>query len=394
MMKGLAVFMFLFLLMGCGSPIKFTTDDGPTWVRDLSSRLEEDESKIRAPKGKRTTTPKTPETVNDEVVPLPVPESAEKLDPEGKPEWVTDLEDRTTVPKVGKKQREQVTIKDDLVNERKDEIPPPVEEPVVEEPKRNGKVDIVFIVDASNSMDPFLRKVRDTFRGFIQTLAPLDWKMMFTNADHGQHGFFLANWGARKGRAMKLERDGELIWEDKYLTKQTEDYGTVFIDTLRLHDMYEYMESHGGDSDQEKGSCELAPGCQGWNEQPLKSMKASFVRNRSFFRPGVDVAVVLFSDSDEGEHTEPEKRVKSQEVLEAFQKEWGEEGKRLMSYGIIMIPGEDEECMKKYNSGFWGGEGVLGVELARMAKLTGGKNISLCSDSYLPIAHQIVSDFQ
>lgn len=392
-MRGLICIIFSVFLVGCSSPISFTTDDdGPTWVRQLDSTLEEDRgNKIRAPgKGKgKAPTPARTGTVHDAVAPTPVPETAP---PPEKPEWVTDLEKKVVdEPKVGKQSRTQMTIANDLVGDEPTEpVDEQPEEPEAPEAPKNNKLDIVIVVDSSNSMDHFLRRVPKTFRGFIPTLAPLDWQIMFTNADHGDHGFFLANWTSRKGNAMSLERDGQLLLGEHYLTKETEDYGTIFIDTLRLHQHLEYMDHRG---DIEKNKCELAPGCQGWNEQPLKAMQASFVKNRSFFRPGANVAVILFSDGDEGEQTKPEKRVKAQGVLKAFQEQWGVDGKQLRSYGIVMIPGEDEECRQKYSSGFWGGEGVFGTELVRMADLTGGRNLSICSDNYRAIAQQIVSDF-
>ena len=393
-MRGFICIIFSVLLVGCSSPISFTTDDGPTWVRQLDSTLEEDRNdKIRAPgKGKgKGTTPVRTGTVHDAVAPLPVPVLPASQIPE-KPEWVAELEKKVAEPRVGKQSRQQVTIRDDLVgaDETPLEPPPVVAEPPKPEPPKNNKLDIVVVVDSSNSMDHFLRRVPKTFRGFIPTLAPLDWQIMFTNADHGDHGFFLANWTSRDGTAMSLERDGRLLLGEHYLTKKTEDYRTVFLDTLRLHTAYEYMDHRG---DVEKTKCELSPGCQGWNEQPLKAMQASFVKNRSFFRPGANVAVILFSDGDEGEDLKPEKRVKAQEVLKAFQEQWGVDDKQLKTYGIVMIPGEDEECRQKYSSGFWGGEGVFGTELVRMADLTGGRNLSICSDNYQSIAQQIVSDF-
>lgn len=390
-MKILVITLFTVLLIGCGAPIRLTTDKGsPQWVSELSSRVDKGEKaeagKIRKPKAKAKAKRKVKhKTVQDIVTPKPiVPKVVQK-----KPKWVEELKRKVEVKKITKKHRRpSVEVKEDLV-----EVIPKKEVVVVEKPP--AKVDIIFVVDASNSMFYFLREVKNTFVGFIHALAPLDWKIMFTHADHGGHGFFLANWASNKGKAFSLERDGELLWEEKYLTKKTKDYRRVFMDTLRLHDFYEYHEDQGGDSEREVNECELAPGCQGWNEQPLKALKASFVRNRSFFRQGADVVAIVFSDSDEGEHTKPEKRVKAQDVAKAFQAEWGEEGKKLRTYGIIMIPG-DEKCLKEHNDRYlgWGGEGIFGVELARMAKLTGGTNSSLCDKSYVPLAKQIVSDFQ
>ena len=52
----------------------------------------------------------------------------------------------------------------------------------------------------------------------------------------------------------------------------------------------------------ETSPCVLSPGCQGWNEQPLKALQSSFGVNHSFFRPGADVVAIIFSDSDEAAH--------------------------------------------------------------------------------------------
>ncbi len=389
------LFVVLFLLVGflfgCGAPIGFDTPGGnPSWVGDLSSRIDSEEEraagKIRVPNKGKKKRRMQPKTVGD-VVETQEPEPP--VEPE-KPVWVAQLEDEVVINKVGKTRRgtpEQ--IEQDLV-EPVEETPAPEPEPPAPVSTEPPKVDIVFVVDASNSMDHFLRRVKKTFAGFVQALGQLDWRIMFTTADHGSHGFFLANWTARDGTAMSLEHDGRLLLGTKYLTKNTEDYGSVFIDTLRISDFYEHLDNRG---DQEKSKCELAPGCQGWNEQPLKSLEAAFVKNRSFFRPGADVVSIIFSDSDEGENSDPSKRVNAEQVVKSFEQGLGKSGKKLVSYGIIMIPEQDEACRAKYSSGFWGGEGLFGTELVRMAELTGGSNHSICKDSYAPLARKIAADF-
>ena len=393
-MKLFIVLLLVIFLFGCGSPIGFDTPgDNPSWVGDLSSRIdsegEQEAGKIRVPrsKGKRVKRVHRRTVIDIVVPPKEVPKPVEE-----KPPWVAQLEEKIVIKKVGKKSRRGTPeqIQQDLVTpvEPVEEAPAPLPVPV---PSGEApKVDIVFVVDASNSMDHFLRRVKKTFAGFVQALGPLNWQIMFTTADHGSHGFFLANWTARDGTAMSLEHDGRLLLGTKYLTKNMEDYASIFIDTLRISDFYEHLDNRG---DQEKSKCELAPGCQGWNEQPLKSLKATFVKNRSFFRPGADVVSIVFSDSDEGENSDPSKRVKAEQVVQSFEQGLGKSGKKLVSYGIIMIPDQDEACRAKYSSGFWGGEGLFGTELVRMAELTEGSNHSICKDSYAPLARKIVADF-
>ena len=399
-MQVLLILLFALFFVGCENPIRFSAEEGgPGWVSDLSSRVDEgatqEKGKLRSPKAMGKAKDKRQlerRTVHDMVTPKKiVPEPVEK-----KPKWVAELEKKVGVKKIGKKSRKPATeVKQDLVQVR------PPEEPKTEEvvvTRTPAKVDFIFIVDSSDSMFYFLRQVKSTFSGFIQALAPLDWKIMFTQADHGGHGFFLPDWASLKGRAFQLEKDGEILRGKKYMTKNTEDYQRVFIDTLRLHesfDQYRHDDGWGDNDPTEKHPCDLPPGCQGWNEQPLKTLKASFTRNRSFFRPGADVVAIVFSDSDEGELTKSKERVKAQDVVKSFQAEWGKEGKKLKAYGIIMIPGKDKQCVAEHAKRYlgWGGEGLFGVELARMAELTGGINSSLCEDSYVPLAKQIVSDF-
>ena len=405
-MRILILILSTVFLAGCGLPINFNADgdespESPDWVSELSSRVDEGEKKesgkVRSPKKGKEGKGRKPKVdrriVHDMVTPkVVVPEVPV---PKEKPQWVEDLEEEVTVKKIGKQQKSRPinAIVTDLVAEK---TPKPKEKRVSQGP---AKVDIIFVVDSSHSMRPFLRKVENTFAGFIPALASLDWRIMFTTADHGDHGFFLANWASRNGSAMPLENDGRVVYgQKKYLDKKTNRYQSIFMDTLRLHDYYEYREDNGGDNDMPKSICSLPPYCQGWNEQPLKALKAAFSANRSLFRPDADVAAIIFSDSDEGEFSDPADRISAQDTIKAFQGELGRDGKKLVGYGIIMIPVKDEACVKKYSVGERNrvrlfGEGLFGTELARLAELTGGKNYSLCKSNYTPLARKIVFDF-
>ncbi len=385
-MRLLIILFFTVFLVACNLPLGFEGPSTPDYVGDLNSRVTEGETdsknKIRIPKGKgkgkRRSSAPHKRVVQDMVVPKPVPTSPTSSE---EPPWVGDLKKEVEVKKIGKGKR---PITQDINQDLVGEVSATALVPVVTR-KRNSKVDIIFVVDASGSMMPFLRKVSSTFAHFTSALESLDWQIMFTVAAYG--GFLFPD----KGRAMRLERDGKLLWETRFLTKDIVDYDTVFIDTLRLQDPYEYLDDR---MEQEKSSCLLSPGCQSGNEQPLRALKSAFVQNRSFFRPGADVVAVIFSDSDEGERTRPDFRATAQDVLDGFNQQWGQDNKKFIGYGIIMIPGEDQDCMKKHSSGWWAmGEGLFGTELARLAQLTGGKNYSICSSSYTSLANQITLDF-
>ena len=398
-MKELFIFLFALLLVGCSSPIYISSDDSsPAWVQELASEVDSGK-KMRdnkAEKGKKSKLVKrTPKTIDDQVVaqpeppkpvePLmePVEPSVEPVEPSVEPpQFVAELKKQITPP-IGKQSRRMV-ITTDLVGE-KPPSPSTVVPPPVSIPSRPVKTDIVMIVDSSASMFHFLRKVPKTFSGFAPTLNSLDWKMMFTNGDHG--------WLSRSGKAMSLEDDGRVVWKNRYLSKSMPNYDSIFIDTLRVHKHYEYLDDRKGDDYIPVNA--LPPYSQFRNEEPLKALKASFTKNTGFYRSDADVVVgIIFSDSDEGEHTKAEKRVKAEQVIEAFESQFGRTGKKLLVYSLIMTP-EDGECMEEHRRRwFVGGEGLFGTELARMADLTGGESFSLCNQSYIPLARQIVSDVQ
>ena len=381
-MKNLIFLVLAIFLTGCGAQVGF---NGPPWSEDLSSQVAEGDKKVRHGKRqvkakKRPQTAPVADVVAGQAAPPPalIQEAAPPTSPP--PAFANQLKSRVT-PKKGGKRSNAAPQGPDLVGDK------PPNGPDLDRPSpRTGKVDIVFIVDSSNSMNHFLRNVKNTFRGFVPVLSSaLDWQMMFTNAEYG--GLF-----NKKSRAMPLEDNGKRLWNTYYLTKDMPKRESIFLDSLRLQDHYEYLDDSG---ERELSSCEIAPGCQSWNEQPLKALKYSFAQNRSFFRPGADVVAIIFSDSDEAEHISPAERTKAQEVVQAFHKQWGQDAKNLKVYGIMMRPEVDATCLAKQSEGFkFAGEGLFGTELMKMVEITEGKAFSLCEKSYLPLAKKIVSDFQ
>ena len=91
------------------------------------------------------------------------------------------------------------------------------------------KVDIVIIVDTSFSMNTFLRNVEQSFKDFIPALSSLDWRIFFTNADHGNNGLFLLNGHSMRGKVMSLEYNGKIVQNIKYLSKAVQDHEVVFF---------------------------------------------------------------------------------------------------------------------------------------------------------------------
>ena len=392
---GFIGFLFIALLAGCGADVNLSSqagkvlvsssevassseelassNDSPEWVNSLSNRMEE-EKKINGEYIRKRRIKIERKTVNDVVVEKDTPPA-----PTDKPTWVADLEKKVEVEILGKSSLRGADIQKDLVMAESGS------KEMASKPTERKKVDIVFVVDSSYSMTPFLRKISETFKGFIPILKPLDWRIMFVTADQGDHKFFLNNAIARDGTAIPLEDDGTVVKGPRYLTPQTKNHESIFMDSLRLHGFFEYMNQKGNTN---TSNCELSPYCQGGNEQPLKSLKVFFSKNRALFRSDAHTVAVILSDSDEGLGSK--NRVQAEEVLQAFEKEF-EGQKRLVVHGAIML---DKACANRYSNGLGQyGEGRLGVELGRMVDLTGGVKKSFCNKNYLSIAEAIVFDF-
>lgn len=245
--------------------------------------------------------------------------------------------------------------------------------------QQKPKVVVFISVDTTNSMKRFLTKrVASSFKGFTPALSPLNWIIIFVKAD-GKH------WLSTRGHPMRLEYDGRLL-QTRQLTPNMENHESIFIDTLRLHTYNEYL---GGYDDTSTPECELSPGCQwGWNEKPIMSLHTALMKNKSPIEEADAVVSISITDSDEGIHSKPEKKMSAKDLHTLFKKMYN---KPLRSYGIIMKKGEPG-CLEQLGGAF--SEGVYSVEVAKLAEETGGANFSLCDKSYIPLAKKIVSDVQ
>ena len=381
--------IFIFLV-NCGPDVGFTNDgalDTP-YQRELLSRLEKDmPSPAEGQKEIKKDNPKNMKGKRKRIADRRLPRRPQPGPGEQKkPPWVADL-DKQFSPKIQKGKngnRRTHTITDRALTSVKPEkkVPP--------------KVDFIIVVDSSSSMDPFLRdSVKDKFRNFVETLKPLNWRMIFTSADNGRS--ILDDHG-KKGQAMKLELFGGIITPmvlDRHydLGRNTEK---IFIDTIGKHDASIGLPQGGSRNHSWwlGKICYLPPRCGGNNEQPLMSLQLAIAKNKHLLRRDAHLAALIISDSDEGLSSSPAKRVKADDVYNTFESELrlGDESKHFIAYGIIMVPGE-ETCRKQYMHPTNDNDNVYSANLARMAQITGGTNYSLCDDNYIPLARRIVSDF-
>ena len=404
-MKFFIIFLLSIFLLGCGAPMYFSVDSQD------SELLASNEDTNNKPSDGRISTSRTDSQaggpgsslrsmrVRDLVNSSGSPNNGATRSTTSTPEYVqrlrTEVESPTTAPKLGAKLRRPANSPGKKGKsttpqflELEPQVPPSHTDRIGAGSHypyyKNGRVDIVIVQDASNSMDFFWTKSRNYFSSFIEILdSSLNWRMMFTKA---VTGFFSPD-----GRAVQLEKDLEYLppqaifrLPPMFLSPDLEDYESIFLQSMYSHTRYSTDHYMGNKRGGEPGKCDLRPGCQHWDEQPFSALKKAFGSNDSFFRADADVAAIIISDGDETE-------ISAEQVLQFFNSQWG--NKRLVGYSVIMVPHSDETCSAE-KAKVWGGEGVLGVELSRLAFLTGGGNYSLCSKNYSNLARQIVDDFK
>ena len=118
------------------------------------------------------------------------------------------------------------------------------------------KVGIFFVVDTSYSMVRHLQRVPKTFKNFIPILEPLDWQIMFTNADYNPDrisAYYNSN--LFMGRAMKLEWNNHIL-PNKILYSHSEEKEQIFLDTLKR---YEQSDNPQSNAHSYINPCELPP---------------------------------------------------------------------------------------------------------------------------------------
>jgi hypothetical protein len=236
-----------------------------------------------------------------------------------------------------------------------------------------NELEILFILDVSDSMNDNLKKTGKNMEALLSYIHDKDWQMAFTTADHGDHDKKSSErWEnyrgslPRFGKLMKLEKEGRVL-NQFVLDQNTSGYNQVFKDTLTRGPV-----------------CNLPPYCQGNNEQPLRALKAAINRyqtdpqNKKFFKPGVDTMALIITDEDE-RRNDVQNATKAEEVMATYDRVFAHQRKRLFGFSVSI---QDEQC---YNSerGFLQLTGAAyGHIVGRLAELTGGRNVSLCTESY------------
>ncbi len=238
----------------------------------------------------------------------------------------------------------------------------------------NKEVEIVLILDASQSMYENLEEVGENMRPLLSHISNRQWRMVLTTADHGDHfsnnraqqtwSSFLSN-DPRFGKLMRWEQNGRLL-NKQILTKQIPHYEKIFRDTLT----------------RENSDCDMPPYCQGRNEQPLRVLKSLIERAKNpssvhsrFFKPQTDTIAIIITDEDE-RGQDPTRATTAEDVIKTYEKVFAGQKKQLFGFSISI---QDNACYQeeKRNS-----TASMGVVVGRLADLTLGENFSLCAKDY------------
>ena len=252
-------------------------------------------------------------------------------------------------------------------------------------PKVKNPVDILFVIDTSNSMHFYLNHgFKKRFKNFVSIINEnLDWRMLFTNAKYSESNFYSFFSGAMNGEAMKLESRVSIL-DRYYLDNKVPYYGDVFRYTITRDPERINMDDHG----QPENECSYPPYCQSGSETPLRALKSSFSANKHLVRKEADFVAVVISNTDEDPNNgfSP---LETKEIIKEFETVYGSK-KRLIVMNLIILPG-DKKCLQENDKQqFIFEESGMGERIADLSKKAGGGNFSICLKDYSVVANTIV----
>lgn len=240
--------------------------------------------------------------------------------------------------------------------------------------KKKSLVDILIVADTSESMYHRLNDLGQSLFDLLSVISDYDWQIGITSADHGDHtepsglqqdwrDYVLEPQG-RFGGLMNLEDEGGIL-RTKILNSQVLNYHNVFFHTL----------SHEPSRD-----CNRPPYCHSRLEQPLRSLRSAMQRaqldNSSFFRPQADLVSLIITNEEERSEDRA-RATQALQVVRTFNKIFGHLDKKFIAFNIVIM---DEACLavERENSQV----AHMARSIAKLADLTGGQNISICSHNY------------
>ena len=235
-------------------------------------------------------------------------------------------------------------------------------------------LDILVVADTSGSMYHRLNQLGQSLSALLAVISNYDWQIGITLADHGDHRTpqsIQKNWKdnisknpGRFGSLMPLENGTHLL-STNILSPQTPNYEQVFLHSL---------------SHRPKINCQRPPYCSNYLEQPLRSLQSALKRsvldNRNFFRDQADFVSLIITNEEERQEDQS-RATSASEVVNSFLQYFPKNNKKFIAYNIIV---KDSSCLNIEKAK--GGKAHIAHSIAKLAELTGGSNVNLCSQDY------------
>lgn len=216
----------------------------------------------------------------------------------------------------------------------------------------NNKVDILIVIDNSESMAYEQQSMAKRMKDFIDIISPLDWQIGLTTTDPGD--YYFPSEGTN-GTLLPLKgKSGEYILKPKH----GNDAQAILGNTIQRKEF---------GSGEEQGIYTT-----------YRAIERSFnakSNNSKLFRPDADLATIVISDEDE---TYSDTKNKPEELLKLVKKSWPQ--KNFTFHSIITRPG-DNSCHSDPDHSY-------GYTYDKMSRLTGfgttGGSIigSVCEKDY------------
>lgn len=231
-----------------------------------------------------------------------------------------------------------------------------------------GKVDILFIVDNSASMEIEQASMGARFNNLVTAIQDLDWQVGVTTTDCSTGTFGIC------GDLLPLTGASGRI-----MTPATPTASQVFRNTIIRPETVDCIS---------RGLCPSG------DEQALRAAISAIDKrtgiNSGFFRANAATAIVILTDEDELS-TGPASATNPLQVVSHFRTVFGAR-KTLRSYAITTLVG-DSVCLQTQKDQ-QGGVGAFGTFSIALAALTGGASHSICAPNYASLLTQIGNDVQ
>ncbi|XGC81395.1 hypothetical protein ACES2L_02710 [Bdellovibrio bacteriovorus] len=241
---------------------------------------------------------------------------------------------------------------------------------------KDNKLDIILVVDDSNSMLPDNQKLAAKLNGFVTQLqnSNIDWQMCATVTRALPVSSTQNAWGASIYWQNSTTASSSL---GMVLKKGTANLSNIFTNTIN------YINAGWANSDDERGIKAA------WHHVYNGDLR--YQPNNGCYREDSAIAYIIISDEDErsiagdasqqvysGENKPLEEQDKPA-VLVSYIKEVFGNTRRFTVNSIIVKPG-DTSCKASQDAG--GAKSHYGFKYAELSNLTGGGVGSICAEDY------------